>query len=112
MKQCRTNVADKSLLDICIALIQPALGRDDDEEIQLLAIESIGLLSLLDRDLFCNYSTVFKAIIEENIQRIYQEQGFRRNQLNETIIAIKSTFDGLIIHGIQEDSNDQLDIIL
>ena len=70
LKQCRASVADKTLLEICVALIQPALSSADDEEIQMLAIESIGLLGLLDRELFANYSAVFHAILEDSLRTI------------------------------------------
>ena len=112
LKQCRTNVADKNLMDICIKMIQPSLSRDDDEEIQILAIESIGLLGLLDRGLFINYSIISKAILEEALQCIEQDHRIPKNQLHESILSLKSTFDGLIVHGIEPDTQSLLDIIL
>lgn len=63
LKQCRANVNDKNLVDICVTIIQPALQATDDRENLHLAIESIGLLSLLDKDLFENYSRIFSAIL-------------------------------------------------
>jgi len=42
LKQCRANVNDKNLVDICVTLIQPALQANEDRENFLLAIESIG----------------------------------------------------------------------
>ena len=99
LKQCRASVADKTLFEICVALIQPALSSAEDEEIQMLAIESIGLLGLLDGMLFANYSTVFHAILEDSLRTIESQEKLQKSALHEAIVALKSSFDGLIVHG-------------
>ena len=39
----------------------------EDTDFSLLALESIGLLSLLDSDLFDNYSKIFYAILQDSL---------------------------------------------
>lgn len=56
LKQCRASISDQNLIDICQRLIMPALRNTEDAQCQLIGIESIGLLALLDKDLFRNYS--------------------------------------------------------
>ena len=58
----------------------------------LLAIECIGLLCLLDKVLFQNYSTIFQTILTEDVEE---------DNLREKIIALKSSVDSLIIHGAE-----------
>lgn len=58
----------------------------------LLAIECIGLLCLLDKELFTNYSTIFHTILTEDVLE---------DNLREKIIALRSSVDALIIHGTE-----------
>jgi hypothetical protein len=44
----KVNVSDKNLVDLCETLILPALQLVDDKDNHVIAIESIGLLSLLN----------------------------------------------------------------
>ena len=37
----------------------------DERDLQILAIEAIGLLSLLNFELYVNYSEIFKALLDE-----------------------------------------------
>jgi hypothetical protein len=59
----------------------------------LLAIECIGLLCLLDRELFCNYARIFETILTEDVTP-------EDTNLREKIIALRSSVDSLIIHGV------------
>ena len=83
----------------------------DDGEIQFLAIEAIGLLGLIEKDLFFNYQQVFTAILEESLPVIEEGGLITKPALHESIIAIKSIFDGLIVHGIWDISQELIDII-
>lgn len=56
LKQCRASISDQNLIDICQRLIMPALRDTEDPQCQVIGVESIGLLALLDKDLFVNYS--------------------------------------------------------
>lgn len=56
----------------------------------LLAVECIGLLCLLDKEIFTNYSKIFQTILSEDVTQ---------NNLPEKIIALKASVDSLIIHG-------------
>jgi hypothetical protein len=51
LKQCRADVNDQNLITICETLIGPAI-QSKDKDNMLLAIECIGLLCLLDKELF------------------------------------------------------------
>jgi hypothetical protein len=63
----------------------------------LIAIECIGLLCLLDRDLFQNYSKIFISILAEDVDD---------NNIREKVIAMKSGIDGLIIHGVDDETRE------
>jgi Nuclear condensing complex subunits, C-term domain len=80
------------LISICETLIGPAI-QSKDKDNMLLAIECIGLLCLLDKELFQNYSKIFQTILTEEIEG--------EDTLREKIIALKSSVDSLIIHGIE-----------
>ncbi len=51
LKQCRADVNDQNLISICETLISPTI-QSKDKDNMLLAIECIGLLCLLDKELF------------------------------------------------------------
>jgi hypothetical protein len=53
------------MVEICQSLIQPALQATEDKDNHLLAIEAIGLLSLLDEELFNAYSRIFQTFLED-----------------------------------------------
>jgi len=105
-------VYDKALLEICVALIQPALAISDDAELQILAIESIGLLGLLDGDLFKNYCQVFRAILDDALATMQAQGRLSKSTLHEVIVALKSSFDGLIVHGATEQTEALQELIV
>ena len=97
LKQCRlSNVNDQNVINICETLIHPAVLNNEDRENLLLAFECIGLICILDKEVFLNYSKIFTQILEEEMS---SENDTRR----EKVIAIKSVVDGLIIHGIGDE---------
>lgn len=51
LRQCRADVNDQNLIQICDTLIRPTI-QSKDRDNMLLAIECIGLLCLLDKELF------------------------------------------------------------
>ena len=106
LKQCRANVHDSNLVDICETLINPALQATEDTENQLLVIESIGLLSLLDKDLFSNYSRIFLSILQDSLDQTDFDLNDEEDKmkLKQTIIALKSSIDGLIFYGTNENT--------
>lgn len=92
LKQCRADVNDQNLISICETLIGPAI-QSKDKDNMLLAIECIGLLCLLDKELFQNYSKIFQTILtDEGVEG--------EDTQREKIIALKSSVDSLIIHGV------------
>jgi hypothetical protein len=66
LKQCRADVNDQNLISICENLIGPTI-QSKDRDNMLLAIECIGLLCLLDKELFQNYSRIFQTILTEEV---------------------------------------------
>ena len=97
LKQCRlANVHDQNIINICETLIHPAVLNNEDKENLLIAFECIGLICILDKDVFLNYSKIFTQILEEEISADKENR-------REKVIAIKSVVDGLIVHGITED---------
>ena len=68
----------------------------DDRENILLAFECIGLICILDKEVFLNYSKIFTEILTS-------EASLERDNKREKVIAIKSVVDGLIIHGLSEE---------
>jgi hypothetical protein len=83
----------------------------------LLAIECIGLLSILDKSVFNTYNGVFHSILtseedQEEIKDSTEARQIKEYYLKEKIIALKATVDGLILHGICSDDVQKLfDII-
>ncbi len=71
----------------------------------LLAIECIGLLCLLDKELFQNYSRIFQTILTEDVSA-------EDTNLREKIIALKSSVDSLIIHGVEAKTTLKLQRII
>jgi len=51
LKQCRADVNDQNLISICENLLGPTM-QSKDQDNMLLGIECIGLLCLLDKELF------------------------------------------------------------
>jgi hypothetical protein len=98
LKQCRADVNDQNLISICETLIGPTI-QSKDRDNMLLAIECIGLLCLLDKELFQNYSKIFQTILTEDVQE---------DNLREKIIALKSSVDSLIIHGVDQKTTLKL----
>lgn len=65
LKACRqTNENDESLLAICNNVIGPALKSNDSENVSI-ALECIGLLTLLNKQIFSNYAQIFKTLLED-----------------------------------------------
>ena len=101
LKQCRlANVNDASVISICETLIHPAVLHPDDKENLLLAFECIGLICILDKDVFMNYSKIFAQILHDELSPA-------KDNKREKVIAIKSVVDALIIHGIAEEELDE-----
>ena len=69
----------------------------------LLGLECIGLICLLDKSLFQNYSLIFQSILLDDLTK---------NNLNEKIIALKSSVDSLIIHGADSSTQKLQKIIV
>lgn len=60
LKQCRiANINDQNVISICENIVHPCVERFEDKEKLLLAFECIGLFSILDKELFLNYSKIF-----------------------------------------------------
>ena len=96
LKQCRlANVHDHNVISICESFIHPAVLNVDDKENILLALECIGLICILDKEVFLNYSKSFIGILQAEIRPDGDDR-------REKVIAIKSVVDSLIIHGIGE----------
>ena len=78
----------------------------------MLAIESIGQLCLLDSDLFSGWSVIFKAILTDVFENHSKDEHINDDTLKETLIALKSSIDAMIVHGTtSETPNDLLQII-
>ncbi|CDW89230.1 at hook motif family protein [Stylonychia lemnae] len=102
LKQCRADVNDQNLISICDTLIAPTISSKDKDNM-ILAIECIGLLCLLDKELFENYSKIFQRILVEDIME---------ENLRDKIIALKSSVDSLIIHGVNQKTQKLQKIIV
>lgn len=63
-----------------------------------LALECVGLLTLLNKTNFSNYSKIFKTCL------VQTDEGSRRDK----VIALKSSVDGLIVHGVFDDVTNEL----
>lgn len=100
LKQCRADVNDQNLVSICETLIGPTI-QSKDKDNMLLAVECIGLLCLLDKELFHNYARIFETILSEG-----------EDNLREKVIALKSSVDALIIHGGEARSTQKLQRLL
>ena len=87
------------MVSICETLIEPAI-KSNDTELTLLAIECIGLITILDEEVFHNYAGIFISILESEQDN---EQG-----LKDKIVALKSAVDGLIVHGISNQTSKEL----
>ena len=97
LKHCRlANVHDHNVISICESFIHPAVLNVDDKENILLALECIGLICILDKEVFLNYSDMFKRFLLTEISPDTDDK-------REKVIAIKSVVDSLIIHGIGEE---------
>lgn len=96
LKQCRlANVHDQNVINICETLIHPAILNMNDKENCLIAFECVGLICILDKNVFLNYSKIFTEILQEELSP-------EKDNKREKVIAIKSVVDGLILHGIKE----------
>jgi len=96
LKQCGVrDVNDQNVVSICETLIEPAI-KSNDSELTLLAIECIGLITILDQEVFHNYAGIFYSILESEHDT---EQG-----LKDKIVSLKSAVDGLIVHGISSQT--------
>jgi hypothetical protein len=98
LKQCRQkDENDQNLIHICETVIGPALNSADIENTGL-ALECVGLLTLLNKNIFSNYAEIFKAILQNT------DPVNRRDR----IIALKSAIDGLIVHGLVDEKTSEL----
>lgn len=62
----------------------------------------------MDSELFGNYSRIFLAILADTISN----DNYDDNTLIETIISLKCSIDGLIIHGTNEETEELQSVIL
>jgi len=100
LKQCRLrNVNDQHVIAICETIIHPCVMKSGDKQNLLLAFECIGLICILDKEVFINYSKIFTQILAEDLAP-------DKDNKREKVIAIKSVVDSLIIHGIAEPQLD------
>ena len=85
-----------------------------DNENQLLVTECVGLLSLLDKDLFENYSRIFLAILWDSLSQDSYDMTNESDEikLKQAILALKASFDGLIFYGVNERSERLQQIIV
>lgn len=59
LKQCRlANINDQNVIELCEEIIHPAVKDDTDQENYLLSFECIGLLGILDTEVFSQYCRV------------------------------------------------------
>ena len=101
LKHCGVkDVSDQNVVEVCETLIQPAI-ETGDPDLTLLAIECIGLVTMLDKEVFTNYSSIYISILKTNSQQKEQE-------LRSKLIALKSAIDGLIVHGVCDESTQEL----
>lgn len=99
LKECRImDVNDQNVIQICEVLIQPSIHSQDPQN-QILALECIGLMTILDSDLFSSYSQIFTKILTEEDDE---------DKDVEKVIALKSSYDGLIVHGVTDDHTQAL----
>ena len=78
-------------------MIGPALNSSDVEN-QGLALECVGLLTLLNKSIFSDYANIFKTILQNN----------EPETIRDRVIALKSSVDGLIVHGIVDGNTNEL----
>ena len=63
LKQCRQRDEDDlNLIHICETVIGPALNSADVENTGL-ALECVGLLTILNKKMFSDYADIFKTIL-------------------------------------------------
>ena len=78
-----------------------------------MAIEAIGLLSLLDEVMFNNYSKIFMAILKNNVNiKDYSRLHPRDDTKKQIIIALKASIDGLIFYGSNKETEELQSLIL
>ena len=66
----------------------------------------------MESELFDDYSGIFKGILDDVVQ-IYESYGQADQQtLNEGIVALQASFDGLMIHGISDKTKDLYEFLL
>jgi len=63
LKQCRqTNENDHNLIQIVSNVIGPPLNSGDNENMGI-ALECVGLLTLLNKQIFSNYGEILKTVL-------------------------------------------------
>jgi len=86
--------------------------KNKDKENMLIGLECLGLLTILDKEVFHNYSKVFLDILDkgESPEDIIDEDDTTDKMYNikEKIICLKSTVDGLIVHGLNAEVTQSL----
>jgi hypothetical protein len=105
LKQCGIrDVNDQNVVSICETLIEPAI-KSTDPELTLLAIECVGLITILDEVVFNSYQGIFQTILED------EEDS--DGKLKDKIVSLKSAVDGLIVHGINnQESKNLFDLVV
>lgn len=112
LKQARVSHKDQNIIDICETLISPALQNTGDIENLLLALESIGQICLIQKDLFETYSRIFFALLSDTLYSLQNQETLSESSLIEAIIALQSSIDGFIVHGPSEQTEELQALIL
>jgi hypothetical protein len=102
-------VSNNNILEASQILIECAIKTGDKENL-LQAIEILGLLSILFKDIFVSYVGTFKKILTKTEDACFDEidsKYDREHFLKEKIIALKCTIDGILLHGICSDTVEQ-----
>ena len=89
------------MVEVCESLIQPAI-ETGDPDLTLLAIECIGLVTMLDKEVFTNYSSIYISILKNSSTQQSEQE------LRSKLIALKSAIDGLMVHGVCDESTQEL----
>ena len=104
LRQCGiTDANDEHVIALNENLIQPIFDTQDPE-LSLLAIECIGLVSLIHKDAWLSYGKIFLEILQEDTGSSPEVNYFGAK---DKAVALRAASDALIVHGI-EDNNTQV----
>ena len=88
---------------MCELLISPAI-ESHDPDLTILALECLGLISILQPEIFKTYSPIFMSVLELNKANQQESVAERKDK----IVTLKSTVDALVRHGILTPECEQL----